>query len=105
MSKNRLKRIVQNSLEYLVNSGTLDLQTRRKMADSDPRHHVLMRVHQGVTPVGVATVSETVSKPASAITIRHYSPLFAIICQYLPVFASICQYLLKLAKTRVRKRG
>jgi len=44
------------------------------MADSDPRLQVLMRVHQGVTPGGMATVSETVSKPASVRTIRHYLP-------------------------------
>jgi hypothetical protein len=36
----------------------------------------LMREHQGVTPVGVATVRETVSKPASVRTIRHYLPVF-----------------------------
>ena len=36
-----------------------------------------MRVHQGVTPGGMATVSETVSKPASDITIRHYLPELA----------------------------
>jgi hypothetical protein len=47
------------------------------MSDSDPRLQVLMRVHQGVTPGGMATVSETVSKPASAVTIRHYLPVFA----------------------------
>jgi len=58
------------------------------MVDSDPRLQVLMRVHQGVTPVGMATVSETVSKPARKLQ-----------------FATTCQYLLKLAKTRVHKRG
>jgi hypothetical protein len=56
--------------------------------DSDPRLQVLMRVHQGVTPGGMATVSETVSKPARKSK-----------------FATTCQYLLKLAKTRVHKRA
>ena len=54
------------------------------MADSDPRLQVLMRVHQGVMPGGMATVSEAVSKPASQSQ-----------------FATTRQYLLKLAKTRV----
>ena len=47
------------------------------MADSDPRLQFLMRVHQGVAQVGMATVSETVSKPASVKTFRHYLPVFA----------------------------
>jgi len=34
-------------------------------------------VHQGVTPGGMATVSETVSKPARATTIRQNLPEFA----------------------------
>src|SRR5258708_11417738 len=42
----------------------------------DPRLQVLMRGHQGVTPVGVATVSGSVSKPASVGTIRHCLPVF-----------------------------
>lgn len=58
------------------------------MVDSDPRLQVLLREQQGVTPGGMATVSETVSKPASQSQ-----------------FATTCQYLLKLAKTRVLKRG
>ena len=46
-------------------------------SDSGSRVQVLMRVHQGVTPGGMATVSETVGKPASVRTIRHYLPIFA----------------------------
>jgi hypothetical protein len=37
-----------------------------------PELPALLREQQGVTPGGTATVSETVSKPASASTIRHY---------------------------------
>ena len=59
-----------------------------KMADSDPRLQVLMRSHQGVTPGGMATVSETVSKPASQIEL-----------------ATTAHNSLKLAKTRVLLRG
>jgi hypothetical protein len=50
---------------------------RREASDSDLRLQVLMRVHQGVTPGGMATVSETVSKPVSVRTIRYYLPVFA----------------------------
>jgi hypothetical protein len=60
-----------------MKSGIFGVQRRKNMADSDPRLQVLMRVHQGVTPGGMATVSETVSKPASVPTIRHYLPVFA----------------------------
>jgi len=59
-----------------------------KVADSDPRLQVLLREQQGVTPGGMATVSETVSKPAS-----------------LSQFAGTVQHSLKLAKTRVLLRG
>ena len=52
-------------------------KTDKMMFDSDPRLQVLMRVHQGVTPGGMATVSETVSKPASETTIRQNLPVFA----------------------------
>jgi hypothetical protein len=44
---------------------------------TDPRLQFLMRVHQGVAQVGMATVCETVTKPASVRTIRHYLPEFA----------------------------
>ena len=71
-----------------MKSGMFDMQTRRKMADSDPRLHLLVRLHQGVTQVGMATVSETVSKPASQSQ-----------------FAGTVQNSLKLAKTRVLLRG
>jgi hypothetical protein len=64
-------------LEYPMKSGILEVQRRGNLADSDPRLQVLMRVHQGVTPGGMATVSETVSKPASVSTIRHYLSVFA----------------------------
>jgi len=41
--------------------------------DSDPRLHVLRRAHQGVRKVGMATVSETVSKKAIFLLLAHYS--------------------------------
>ena len=41
------------------------LELSQPLCDSDPRLHVLMRVHQGVSKEGTATVSETVSKPAT----------------------------------------
>ena len=44
-----------------------------RVADSDPRLQVLLQEQQGVTPGGMATVSETVSKPASVQTTRHNS--------------------------------
>ena len=61
-------------LDFPMQSGIFTLQRRGKMADSDPRLQFLMRVHQGVAQVGMATVSETVSKPATVQTIRHYLP-------------------------------
>jgi hypothetical protein len=64
-------------LEYPMKSGILEVQRRGNLADSDPRLQVLLLVQQGVTPGGMATVSETVSKPASASTIRQYLPEFA----------------------------
>jgi len=60
-----------------MKSGILEVQRRGNLADSDPRLQVLLREQQGVTPGGMATVSETVSKPASVRTIRHYLPVFA----------------------------
>jgi hypothetical protein len=36
-----------------------------------------MQEQQGVTPGGMATVSETVSKPASVSTIRQKLPVFS----------------------------
>jgi hypothetical protein len=60
-----------------MKSGIFEVQQRGNLADSDPRLQVLMRVHQGVTPGGMATVSETVSKPASVSTIRQNLPVFA----------------------------
>ena len=53
------------------------MQRRENQADSDPRLQVLLFEQQGDTPGVMATVSETVSKPASATTIRHYLPVFA----------------------------
>jgi len=49
-------------------------QTRGKLADSDPRLQVLLYEQQGVSEIGTATVSETVSKMASEITIRQNWP-------------------------------
>ena len=48
-----------------------------KATDSDPRLQLLLFAQQGDAPDGMATVSETVSKPASVRTIRHYLPVFA----------------------------
>src|SRR5260221_14332444 len=50
-------------------------KTGHESPDSDPRLEVLLRKQQGVTPGGMANVSETVSKRASqsqfAGTVQH----------------------------------
>lgn len=75
-------------LILLENLYIFEPETGRESPDSDPRLQVLLRVQQGVTPGGMATVSETVSKPASQSQ-----------------FAGTVQHSLKLAKTRVLLRG
>ena len=75
-------------LEYPMKSGILEVQRRGNLADSDPRLQVLLLVQQGVTPGGMATVSETVSKPATPKQL-----------------ATTAQNSLKLAITRVLIRG
>lgn len=49
--------------------------------DSDPRLYPLCAENKGETNGGRATVSETVSKPASVLTIRHYCSALAETCQ------------------------
>jgi hypothetical protein len=53
-----------------MKSGIFEVQRRENTVDSDPRLQVLLPVQQGVTPGGMATVSELMR----GRTIRHNSP-------------------------------
>jgi len=57
-----------------MKSGIMGLQTRGKLADSDPRLQILLLEQQGDRKIGTATVSETVSKRVREKTTRHYWP-------------------------------
>ncbi len=52
-------------------------ETTSEATDSDLRLHILLLEQQGVAALEAQTVSETVSKPARAITIRPIRPKFA----------------------------
>ncbi len=75
-------------LDSSAKSGIFSPENALEATDSDPRLQVLMRVHQGVTKVGMPLSVKLSVNP-----------------QVSELFATTCQKLLKLAKTRVLKCG